>query len=106
VTDQQITDFLKNDRGTIVSQLIGSIQFHSSVFNVEMWQFAPKLYTKHKSAVLSEIAIQNDELQANGIYLLKEDKLAMHLSADEGKLIHLLIKDKVRDLNIMLQKEQ
>ncbi|MHA6252704.1 Ger(x)C family spore germination protein [Oceanobacillus sp. CAU 1775] len=106
VTEQKIADFLQNDGGTIITRLIGAIHFHPQVFDIEMWEFAPKIYTKLQSPIISSLSIQEDDVKSNAVYFLKDDKFGMKLPATEGELIHLLVKDKISEATIMLQNEK
>lgn len=101
-TDQKITDFLHNDNGEIMNRLIGSIQSHPHIFDVEMWQFSPKIYSELHSPIISMLSIKEKEIQSNNIHLLKGDSFGINLSSEEAKLLHLLVGNKVRELTFML----
>lgn len=104
-TDQNMDEFLQNDKGKLLNRLIGGIEFHPFVFNVEMWEFAPKIYTQLRSAVVSSLVIRGNSLNSNEIYLLKESKLGMKLPVDDALLVHLLIEDKANDITLTFQEQ-
>jgi len=105
-TEQDLDEFLRNDKGMLLNRLIGGIESHPFVFDVEMWEFAPNVYTQLKSAVISSMVIRDNTLHSNGIFLLKESKLGMKLPADEALLLHLLIEDKANEVTLTFQEQK
>ncbi len=103
-TDQEINELLQNDKGKQLNRLIGGAEFHPFVFDVEMWEFAPKNYSPLKSAVISSILIRNNTLNSNGIFLLQEGKLGMKLPVEDALLVQLLIEDRAKEMTLTFQE--
>lgn len=105
-TDQDVEAFMKKDEGMLVHRLIGGLQVHPSVFDVEMWEFAPKINTALSSAYLSLMKIDDDQLFADGLYLMKEDKLGMKLSLEDAFLLQFINGERVDELTFVFPDEQ
>mgnify|MGYP002623479708 CR=1 FL=1 len=105
-TNQDVEAFMQADGGRLVNRLIGGLQVHPSVFDVEMWEFSPKIHTSLASAFLSMMMIENGKLYANGIYLLKEDKLGMKLPMDDAFMLKLINKKRSDELTFVFPGEE
>jgi hypothetical protein len=101
-TNQDVREFLKNDKGMFLHRFIEGVNFRPNYIDVKMWEFSPKIYTTLHSAVLSSIAIRNDEL-SNGIFMLHEDRLRVRLSAEDELLVQMLLKKKINEITLTFE---
>lgn len=111
-TTQDGEEFLQNEGGTTLTRVISGRQFHPDLFPVNIWEFAPWIYSDLKSNVLTSLSVikQEDEqmeemLQIEGLNFLRKDKLAFSLPQEDKRWIHLFFNKNKRDLTYLLKDE-
>lgn len=116
-TEQSIDQFLSNESGAMISELIKSIEFHPALYPNTLWQLAPLLYSDLESGAISTLSIikkqpdignipPQSEINVTGLDLLKKDKLGLHLTEEEAKTATLFFKKDLQTTTFMFAKER
>lgn len=112
-TTQDGEEFLANEGGTTLTQVISGRQFHPDLFPINIWEVSPWLYSDLKSNVLTSLSIKKQEddmleqemLQIEGLNFLQRDKLAYSLPASDKRWIHLFFNKNKLDLTYLLKDD-
>lgn len=113
-TTQPIHTFLTNEGGITLTGVMDGMQFNPSLIPVEMWEFAPLLYTNLQHGMFSSLSIVEDDsdegleetLHVEGIDFLHKDKVVMKLPLQDVEWVHLFFKQKKYDLMYILENDK